>query len=377
MKRTTRWLLLFLLAFTAALAQEPKIGQLDLTAAPAADAYRLIGKMCGLNVVVDDSVQGQITVSLRDLPLRQALDSLTAARGDAYRLEGNLLLIASRQKLGAGGEELRVRFFPLSHGDPAEVAKAVGLLLGKEQVVYLEKNKQLVARGSDVQLDLAAGLIAKLDEAPAQIDFVVRLEEVSRTGMEELGMSWKFSLQSEPGGRVGLGYESLLDALEEKGQATVLERVTVTALEGRAASTMIGERTPLVVEDVVQGNVSRQLMYIDAGVKLKLLPELESNGKITVTVEPEVSSVAGWTPQNYPRIKTRQSSTTLQIADGQTAVLSGLVEKKELESWTSVPVLGKIPILGRLFQKKQLDTAESEILILITPKLRTEEEDIL
>ena len=362
-----------------AASSEPVIGQLELTAAPAADAYRLIGKMCGLNVIVDESVTGEISISLRDIPLVQALDNLTSSRGDAYRLDGNLLVIATKEKMLASSQEVQnVQIFSLSHAKPQEVAGALGLVLGQGQVFPLPDGRQLVVRGSQNQLQLAEQIVASLDQPPAQIDFVVRLEEVSSAAMEELGLNWNFPglYVHRDGNRhwIGLGYEPVLSALEEQGKAATLERVTITALEGRAASTLIGERVPMVVEDVVNGSVTRQLIYIDAGVKLTLLPELESDGTITVTIEPEVSSVTGWTPQNYPKIKTRQSSTTLQINDGETAVLSGLVEKKELESWTSVPLLGRIPLIGRLFQRKKLDTVESEILILVTPSLRRKEE---
>lgn len=380
MKLTAKYLISIvcvLQVICSAMAQEPVIKQLDLAAAPAADAYRLIGKMCGLNVVVDNSVKGQITVSLRDVPLGQALDSITLARGDRYRLADNLLLVSSKESF-ASYQELEVRIFPLAHADTQEVASALELFLGKEQVMFLKGGRQLVVRGSKSQLALAEELVETLDSGPAQIDFSLRLEEVSRTGMEELGVSWKFPglyLQKESNKLwVGLSYEPILSSLEERGEATTLERVTITALEGRDASTLMGERVPIVVEEVIDGKVTRQLIYIDAGVKLKLTPELENGGKITVKVEPEVSSISGWTPQGYPKIKTRQSSTTLQITDGETAILSGLVEKKELESWTSVPILGKIPFFGRLFQKKKTDTVESEIIMLITPKLRTEQE---
>ncbi len=373
-----RMLICSLLLAVGTLAGEPVIGQLELTRAPAADAYRLIGKLCGLNVVVDDSVEGQITVSLRDVPLGQALDSITRSRGDAYRLDDNLLLVSSAEVFASNYQDSEVEIFSLSYANTAEVASALSLVVGKGQVMHLAGGRQLVVRGSRSQLALAKTLVNSLDQGPSQLDFVVRLEEVTRTGLEELGASWNFPglyVQKESNKLwVGLGYEPILAALEEQGQATTLERITITALEGRAASTLIGERVPIVVEEVVEGKVTRQLIYIDAGVKLKLTPELEVGGQITVTVEPEVSSISGWTPQGYPKIKTRQSSTTLQLADGQTAILSGLVEKKELESWTSVPILGKIPFFGRLFQRKKTDTVESEIIMLITPALRKDEE---
>lgn len=380
MKRIAKHVLIICCLLVVGCSAEQVIGQLELVEAPASDAYRLLGKMCGLNVVVDDSVQGKITISLKDVPLTVALDSITRSRGDAYSLDGTLLLISSQKTLAQNYLEQEVQIFTLIHADTQEVAQAVGMVVGKEDVIFLKGGKQLVVRGTSSQLSLVAQLVETLDRGPSQMDFVVRLEEVSSSAMEELGVSWRFPgiyVEKENNKLwVGLGYEPILSTLEEQGKASTLERVIIRALEGRPASTLIGERVPIVVEEVVDGKTTKQLTYIDAGVKLKLTPELEDNGQITVLVEPEVSSISGWTPQGYPKIKTRQSSTTLQIGDGETAILSGLVEKKELESWVSVPILGKLPLVGGLFRKRKTDTVESEIIMLITPLLQKEGESL-
>ena len=88
--------------------------------------------MCGLNVIVDESVTGEISISLRDIPLVQALDNLTSSRGDAYRLDGNLLVIATKEKMLASSQEVQnVQIFSFPNAKPQEVAGALGLVLGQ------------------------------------------------------------------------------------------------------------------------------------------------------------------------------------------------------------------------------------------------------
>ncbi|HBK60601.1 MAG TPA: hypothetical protein DDZ84_07380 [Firmicutes bacterium] len=76
--------------------------------------------------------------------------------------------------------------------------------------------------------------------------------------------------------------------------------------------------------------------------------------------------MVGWTPQNYPQIRTRELETMVSLKSGQTAVIGGMLHRDEIESLAKVPILGEIPLLGELFKKRSTTTENTEIVVMIT-----------
>lgn len=178
----------------------------------------------------------------------------------------------------------------------------------------------------------------------------------------------------------GLDILGVLDSLEDKGLAKTLAEPTLVALSGEKASFLAGGEFPI---PVVQGGggvgggnngASITIEFKPFGVSLGFTPTILADGVINMIVEPEVSSID---PQNsiilnditIPGLQTRRASTTLELRDGESFAIAGLIRQDFATTVRQVPLLGSIPIIGSLFRSSGFKRGETELLIVVTPRL--------
>ena len=161
----------------------------------------------------------------------------------------------------------------------------------------------------------------------------------------------------------------LVEALENQGLATVLAEPSLTTVTGKPASFLAGGQYPIPVAGT-DGTVTVQ--YQPFGVSLNFTPVVMSNDRISVLVNPEVSTlnfanpiqVAGFT---YPILDTRKAQATVELGSGQTFVLAGLLRNDSSNNISKLPGAGDIPILGALFRSQSFQNNQTELVILVTP----------
>ena len=171
----------------------------------------------------------------------------------------------------------------------------------------------------------------------------------------------------------GATWTTFIDALKENGLTKVLAEPTLITTSGRPASFLAGGEFPIPVP---QGGTSNTVTidYKSFGVGLAFTPTVLSNNKISLDVKPEVSELdftnvytyAGYT---VPSITTRRVSTVIELADGQSFAIAGLLKEDVREVVAKYPVLGDIPILGALFRSTSFQKNETELVIIVTPHL--------
>ncbi|WP_336985678.1 type II and III secretion system protein family protein [Altererythrobacter aquiaggeris] len=178
---------------------------------------------------------------------------------------------------------------------------------------------------------------------------------------------------------LGLNFESYLNALESKGFAKTLAEPTLVALSGETASFLAGGEFPIPVVqsgstggDDNGGRVSVE--FKPFGVSLGFTPTVLGDKTINLKVEPEVSSIdpAASVQINglsIPGLQTRRASTTLELRDGESFAIAGLIQQDFQTTINQVPLLGSIPILGSLFRSTEFQQGETELLIIVTPRL--------
>ncbi len=140
---------------------------------------------------------------------------------------------------------------------------------------------------------------------------------------------------------------------------------------GEEGSFLAGSRIPYTVVATSGGIASSTIVYESVGIKLKFKPEVLENGLINLKIDPaEVSSIAGTMAVNgYPIIDTREVRTSVELKDGESLVLAGLLQEDQINSLSKIPLLGDIPYLGALFRTIQNDIKEKELVFFITPKI--------
>jgi len=252
--------------------------------------------------------------------------------------------------------------------------------------------------------------------SPQQVMLEVRFIEISRTASRELGVQWnRFgsnsitnigSLQptsklpiinptsgSLPVGEVAAGVLSgtspfgfmvarilgngvttdvLINALEEKGLARSLAEPNLVALSGDTASFLAGGEYPIPVAGSF-GNVT--VDYKKYGVGLAFTPTVLGRGLINMKIEPEVSqidtthTVAVSNGVSVPALIVRRASTTVELRDGQSFVIGGLLQADNKNAIDQLPWLGSVPVLGVLFSSKSYQKNETDLAIIVTPHL--------
>ena len=161
--------------------------------------------------------------------------------------------------------------------------------------------------------------------------------------------------------------EVQLQLLEQNRKANIISNPRITTVDNREAKIVVGQKIPLIVQDVA-GNPVSQLQTV--GIQLKVTPHLTSEKKIIMDLHPEVSDLAsGATVQGGLIINTSEADTRVMVDDGQTAVIGGLIRTNETMVHAGVPILKDIPIVGLLFGTKSTSKQNRELIIFVTPKL--------
>jgi pilus assembly protein CpaC len=252
-----------------------------------------------------------------------------------------------------------------------------------------------------------------------QVMLEVRFAEVKRSALKQIGVNWDIlsdggKLQGISGGGAGLSgtvdpetgllplthgaivnsfgiisrafraigtnFNVTLDALERKGAITTLAEPTLIALSGETASFLAGGEFPVpVVQNNGGGNSGNNtgtftVEWKPFGVSLAFTPTVLADGVINLVVAPEVSSIdptASIVVNNLtiPGLQTRKAKTTVELRDGESFALAGLLRKDFQDTIRQVPFLGSLPIIGALFRSTGFQHEETELVIIVTPRL--------
>lgn len=233
---------------------------------------------------------------------------------------------------------------------------------------------------------------------PQQVMLEVKVAEVSKTLVDKLGAqfnmpkingSWTYSvlsnfLNQSPGKLTAsnaAGNKLIsLDAEKKNGLVKVLAEPTIMAISGQEGSFLAGGRILIPVAQSNQTGLSTiTLEEKEFGVALKFTPTVLANGRINLKVRPEVSELSpdgigigefGSSSRSIlPLITTRKAETTVQLNDGQSFAIGGLVKNNVTQNIKAFPLLGEIPILGALFRSSSFESDKTELVFIITPRL--------
>ncbi|TSK09029.1 MAG: BON domain-containing protein [Geobacter sp.] len=238
---------------------------------------------------------------------------------------------------------------------------------------------------------------------PQQVLLQVKVAQVDKSSLKKLGISFLVKgstaegysnlvagpdgtltgtspamgdLASLAGFQAGVSYfpagiGAVLQALSTKGLAKVLAEPNLLVKSSQEGNFLAGTKIPLSVVESSNGTAATTIRYETVGIKLKFKPEVMENGLISLKINPaEVSSIQGYLPVNgYPIIDTRNVDTSVELKDGESLVLAGLLQEEEIKNMSKIPLLGDIPILGALFRSSTKDMKEKELVFFITPKI--------
>ena len=167
------------------------------------------------------------------------------------------------------------------------------------------------------------------------------------------------------------GIGAVIQALNTKNLAKILAEPNLLVKSKEKGEFLAGSKVPYPIITTTGGTTTPSIYFVDVGVKLNFMPEVMENGQIQLKIDPaEVSSITGTSSVNgYPIIDIRNVKTSVELREGESLILAGLLQEETIKVMSKIPILGDIPILGALFRSTNDDIREKDLVFFITPKL--------
>ena len=176
-----------------------------------------------------------------------------------------------------------------------------------------------------------------------------------------------------------IALSDIMQAISEQGDVKILSSPTISTLNNQKAIIRVGNQDVFFITGAIAtGDTVTQIiqpMTIDIGIILDVTPQIAEDGTIIMNIHPSITDKTGekTTPDGkstFPLLSVRETDTTVRVRDGQTIIIAGLMQEKNEENYTGVPVLQSLPLLGGLFRYKTGTKRISELVIMITPTLQ-------
>lgn len=277
---------------------------------------------------------------------------------------------------------------PLSNAEPGTVAAQLQQLYQNLKIVVDARQRSLMIIVNPDDRALVQAIVKYLDTPRPQISFEAEILEINRSATQNLGIDYDFlfrfgiretDIPSPTGGQPfrfgrfgrdtqqGLGISATINLLQANGAGRIMARPRVVTLDGVEARINATQNTPLVISNNNQVSVQN----ITTGITLRMLPKVAPDGTVEVNVSISVSAPTGVTSAGVPTFSNREANTIVRVMSGEPIVIGGLLESRNIEGQDKVPLLGDIPILGELFKNTTTNTAETDLVIIITPRMLT------
>jgi type IV pilus assembly protein PilQ len=375
-----------------------------------------LGEAHGLSMVMDEGLEGRVTVDVHDVPLWDLLGALLSARHYTYRLSkgGSLLLIEPMGKLQGEEQETEVREFHLRYVTLTEdvVASVRGLLSRRGSVSAVRANNCLLVKDIPLATARVAEYLESLDRRPEQVVIEAKIVEIESSRSRDLGIEWNGTVSEESGdvfGSLGsvegsaavnlppgteegltLGFGLLIDtvsvnltlaALQEEGSARILSSPRVMVLNNREARITTGTElliptleTQTLIQTGQAPPKSRAETFA-ANLELSVTPRLVGGDVVALTIEAKREEFDfSREVEGFPPKLSRTVRTELLVDEGTTVVIGGIKVQNTSQRESRVPFLSRIPLLGWLFKRQSRDEEARELLVFITPSVLAPED---
>ena len=391
----------------------------------------ILAEESGYNIVTGPNVNSndKLTIHLEDVPVDQAINLVVRAAGLSYEMVGNSILVAKQEKLD---EDVGVtpHVLELKYANAEEVSSLLANIT--TEITVDKSGNNLLVSASPKKLAEIEAIISEIDKPAIQIMLEARLIEVALSDEDKQGIDWsKLSRistifaesgasQTLEGGaesgsiipgstwevaedgtpyessenppylqipsgmpyqRLGDGgfafsrqltaYQLTLDFLMKNNRAEILTNSQVVTLNGHEAQIQMVDIVPYILSS---GGVGGQVQVAreNVGIKLHILPTVNTDGYITTKITPEVSSIYDFIgpERTIPWVKKRVSTTTIRVKDQESIIIAGLLSMDKKKTVHKFPLLWRIPWIGKkLFTHNIEIESKTDLIIQITPRI--------
>ena len=372
---------------------------LELRDAALKSVFDLLSREGGIGFVLDKEVRtdARATLVVRDTNLDDVIKLLLLTNQLERRVLNDhtvLVFPATAAKLREY-QELVTRTFYLANADAKQTSAMIRTMVKTRDIFTDEKLNLVMIRDTPEAVRLAEQLVAAQDLPEPEVMLEVEVLEVASTLVRDLGVNFPGQVSVGPAGSylgsdggsasslVQLGQGRLrgfvanplllLNLRHEDGISNLLANPRIRVKNREKAKVHIGERVPVITTtSTANVGVSSSVSYLETGLKLDVEPNVHLDDEVAIKVQLEVSNILAQLNTSGTisyRLGTRNAATTLRLKDGETQVLAGLINNEDRRSVARVPLLGEVPVFGRLFRNDSDQNAKSEIVLLITPRI--------
>ncbi len=386
------------------LKPQGKLVSLQFRDAPTKMVFEVLARQSGINFIFDKDIKsdGKTTIFVNQVPIEQAVDLVLAQNQLARQVlsENTMLVYPGTPAKQKDYQDEIVRTFYLTSAAPKDAESMLKTVLGTKTLFVDERANVVVMRDTPEHVRMAEKLVATLDVAEAEVILEVEVLEITHSTLQQLGIAYPSSVTftaNSPSGSKNMTVNDVLnqdkntitvsplsvtvDALKTSGQTNVLSSPRIRARNKEKAKILIGDRVPVITSGssaTTGGTYSTSsVQYLDVGLTLDVQPTIHNDGDVAIKVALEVSRIVkeitvpignGGTTLAY-QIGTRNANTLLELKDGETQVLAGLIQDSDRRSSTGIPGLSDLPLLGHLFGSSNTTRDKNEIVLSITPRI--------
>jgi len=370
------------------------------------DVFEFLSKLSGINILFDEEVKAQpVTIFVKDVSFQYALKLLLSTNKlFMKKVSADTIIIIPKSKAKTDQyQDLLVKTFYINIAKSKDIVNLLKSMLDVKKVYVNEVLNSITVRETPDKMKLVEKVIAANDLKEGEVILDVEILEISRSNALKYG--WNFT----PGGlsagatigsttgttsttNSGIALSELrglsnknifvtlpgvvVDLIKQDSDAQTLANPRVRVLNNKQATFLIGEKIPVqtsTIQSTTVGQVTSNFEYKEVGIKLKIEPTIHLNNTVTIKLGMEVSNledaISFGSGQQAYKFGTRSTDTFINLRDGETVIIGGLIKDEERKSKIKIPILGDIPVLGRLFSHSDNGTIKTDILMSITPNI--------
>jgi type II secretory pathway component GspD/PulD (secretin) len=354
------------------------------------EVMQMLSREQRMNIFVAEGVSGKVSVNLYDMETTEAVNLIAESAGFVVEQRNNSFFILEREDAGKlrQSDRMEVRSFKVQYAAVSDIETILqDYISNYGSIKALPENDLLVVEDLPPFLDKIETILSEIDREPMQILIEAKILEVSLTDRQAYGLDWArlFDSSSAIGsfgvqglaniGSAGLfaqyasdDVELVLSALKERGRLRTISTPKLLAMEGIEAETIVGTEIGYSVTTTINQVTSESIEFLETGIILRVVANVDRSGRIMLEIHPEVSTGAV-SDDGIPSKSTTQVTTNMLVPNGKTVFLSGLLQHQVNNTREGVPGLGDMAVIGGLFSNRAESILSTEIVVLITPTI--------
>ena len=377
------------------------------------EVFELLSKLSGINIMFDEEVRAQpVTIFVKDVSFQYALNLLLSTNKlFMKKISADTIIIVPKTKAKIDQyQDLVMRTFYLNNAKAKDAVNLLRTMLDTRKVYVNEVLNSITIRDSPEKLKLVEKVLAANDLKEAEVILDVEILEISRNkslqygwnfqpgltaGATIIGANSQVSTNTSAGtagvssgitlkefrdlssGNIMLTLPSVVVKLiKQDSDAQLLANPRVRVMNNKTAKFHIGDKIPIQTSTVQSTStvaVTSTFEYKDVGIKLNIEPTVHLSNTVTLKMSLEISNLGDaidfGNGQKQYKFGTRNTDTTINLRDGETVIIGGLIKDEERKTSNKIPLLGDIPIIGKLFSSSDDGTIKTDILMSITPNI--------